>query len=132
MVRNCFARKKDIRPPTRKMQIVFREIKLLAEGNRLRTFPEMPLRSHKYPVYPAEILSAFYFWSMMYPLCAVTIPVITDDTKRTHVQRRVEIFVQYCKGKFTIDETLFSETNMDAFKWQYLDYVAQRKPVPGN
>ena len=125
-IRHCFARKKGLRPPTRNMKVSFRQIKLLEESNRLINFPDMTLRSEKHPFYTAEILTAIYFWSMS---CSVT---ITEDTTHTEMQRLIDSFLEYCKGKFCIDKTLFSGKNIVVFKWQYLDHVIQRKPVPEN
>lgn len=43
-LRNTFARKKDIRPPTRRMRQVFERLKYLQSTHQLHSFIDMPLK----------------------------------------------------------------------------------------
>lgn len=129
-IRHSFARKKNMRPPTRQMRLAFDQLKALKAGGQLCTFKNMPLKYHEQPVYSDELLSAFYFWSLS--LNNAYFPMITVDSTHDVVQQRVHIFLQFCTGRYTVNKALFSSNNLLVFKSRYLLYVDKVKPTNEN
>ena len=127
-IRNVFARKKDQKPPSKKMKIAFIQLQDIQAGGRLQSFPDLMLKGHRHPVFPVDVLAIFHMWSLTYELCPMLFPVVTKESLPVVVERRVGMFLQYCRGRFQIDRRLFVGNNIEIFKSQYLNYVERVTP----
>lgn len=126
-IKHTFGRQKSARPPTKKMKIAFSALKDLESSGNLISFPEMLLRGHQSPVFSLELLSAFYFWTLAYD---VPLPPISGTSTTLEVERIVDVFREYCRGRYHIvDNKLLSFQNMEIFKDQYLNFVNMRTPT---
>ena len=79
------------------------------------------LKGHRHPVFPVDILAIFH-------MCPMLFPVGTEESLPVVVERRVGMFLQYCRGRFQIDRRLFVSNNIEIFKSQYLNYVERVTP----
>ena len=110
-INHVFKRKKNSRRPTKAMIYTFDALK----GRSLLTFPEMPLKGHEQPIFTEAVLSSFYFWSLSagYNANSRTFPIITASSESmTDVKYHVRDFLDYCVGRYSIDESLFSDRNL--------------------
>jgi len=62
-------------------------------------------------------------------LCPTEFPPITEGYELDrNVGRRLELFLQFCRGRFQIDHNLFKCRNLPIFQEQYRRYVKRITP----
>ena len=120
---------KGQRSPSQKMKVAFIQLKDIQAKGELMSFPDMLLRGYTHPVFSAEVLASYHMWTLTYELDPVLFPNITYDSPYTDVQRWVDMFLEYCRGRFNIDNKLFASKNLSIFRDQYLHYVFKVTPT---
>jgi hypothetical protein len=124
-IRQVFTNK---RPPTDIMRMAFLQLKDLQLKGQLLSILDLPLRGYSSGIFSSELLAMFHMWTLTYKLCATEFPPITEEAPISHVERRIELFLQFCRGRFKVDHDLFRCNNLKIFQDQYCMYVERITP----
>lgn len=129
-INHVFKRKKNIKRPTKAMRVAFDAFK--SGFSPLLNFPDMMLKGNEQPTFTEAVLSTFYFWSLSagYDSNTRKFPIINDGSAlMTTVKKHVRDYLDYCKGRYEIDESLFADRNLWIFKDKYVDFILRITPT---
>ena len=121
------------RRPTMKMRVAFGELK--KRQPQFCTIRHLPLRDQaEEPLFSDEVLTAYHIWSLarQQPVDyrnSGLIGITRESGLMTYDRHRVREFLEFCRGRYDIDERLFSIRNLFIFKEHYLDFVSRKRTV---